>query len=57
MYGVRMYEVMSMHLSVHSSIISCLVAYSDFLDEHQVKPGPKYLPLGRPFQEHVAIFK
>ena len=33
------------------------IAYSDFLDEEMTKPGPKYLPLGRSFQEHVALFK
>lgn len=38
-------------------IIICYIAYSDFLDEKQVKPGPRYLPLGKSFQEHVSVFK
>ena len=38
-------------------LLSFLPAYSDFLDEEMTKPGPNYLPLGRCFQEHVALFK
>ena len=37
--------------------VTLTIAYSDFLDEDMKKPGPKFLPLGRSFQEHVAIFK
>ena len=30
--------------------------YSEFLDDAMMKPGPRFLPLGRSFQEHVAKF-
>lgn len=34
-----------------------IIEYSEFLDESSLKPGPRYLPLGQSFQEHVAKFK
>ena len=36
---------------------SIFLAYSEFLDDDMSKPGPRYLPLGQSFQEHVVIFK
>ena len=38
-------------------VLVIIIAYSEFLDEEELKPGPKYLPLGRSFQDHVEIFK
>lgn len=31
--------------------------YSEFLDDLMMKPGPRYLPLGKFFQLHVAKFE
>lgn len=47
---------MAVMMSVFSPT-TVLAAYSHFIDEDMQRPGPKFLPLGRSFQEQVAIFK
>jgi len=32
------------------------LAYSEFADDEMLRPGVKYLPLGRSFQEFVSFF-
>lgn len=37
--------------------IYCFIVYSEFLDEKRTKPGLRYLPLGRSFQNHIQNFR